>query len=372
MDKILIHKPYFDDDDRESILHSINTTFVSGDGPDCRMFEKHLCDYTAAKFGLFTNSATTALETIIRALDLPKDSDVIVPAFTFTSTALAPLYNNLNVKFCDVDPESGNITIESLKPYITEKTSCVIPVDYAGVPVDIDPILDFCNQMGIAVIQDCAQSIGSFYKNSHTGIKADAAVFSFHGTKNMTTGEGGAIITNNEKLFEKCKLIRDKGTNKYSFLTDNKTKGYYEYQVLGNSYVQSNINACLGISQLKKLDLMNEKRERIAIQYDLLFDQLGIKRIPKGNHTTKYNHHLYGILIDERFELMEYLINLGINSNVHYTPMYQNSLYSNFGSEFDFPGSYSFYKKLLRIPIYPSLSEKEINYITTGILNYYG
>jgi perosamine synthetase len=371
MHNILIHKPFFDEEDKKAVLGAIESTFVSGDGPQCREFEADLSKYTGFKHCLFTNSATTALEAVLRAWNFSPEDEVVVPAFTFTSTALAPLYNNLKVVFCDVDENTGLMTLELLKEVITKKTKCVIPVDYAGCPVDMEPIQKYCNERDIKVVQDCAQSIGTFYKQRHTGFFADAAVFSFHGTKNLTTGEGGAIVTNDDDLFNVAKLIRDKGTNKYSFLSDNQTKGYYEYQVLGNSYVQSNINAMLGITQLKKLDWMNERRSQIAVRYDKIFDQVGVKLLKPSSNTTRYNHHLYGILEVRRFELLDFLTDRGINANVHYTPMHFNELYADFGDKYSFPGAVKFYERLLRIPIYPSLTDVEVDYIIENIKEFY-
>lgn len=371
MHKILIHKPFFDENDKKAVLGAIESTFVSGDGPQCREFEADISEYTGIQYSLFTNSATTALEAVIRAWDFSTDDEVIVPAFTFTSTALAPLYNNLKVVFCDVEESTGLMTLDLLKEVVTEKTKCVIPVDYAGCPVDMEPIQKFCKERGIKLVQDCAQSIGTFYRNKHTGYYADAAVFSFHGTKNLTTGEGGAIVTNDRELFERTKLIRDKGTNKYSFLSDNKTKGYYEYQVLGNSYVQSNINAMLGITQLRKLDWMNQRRLDIAKKYDEMFEELGVPVLKPSLNTSKYNQHLYGILEDRRFELLDFLTDNGINANVHYTPMHFNELYAGYGDKNDFPGAVKFYERLLRIPIYPSLTDTEVKYIIEKIKEFY-
>jgi dTDP-4-amino-4,6-dideoxygalactose transaminase len=371
MKSILIHLPFFDDQDKLSLNKALDSTFVSGDGPECRIFEKNLASYLDVKSTLFTNSATTALETIIRALNLPKGSEVIVPDFTFTSTALAPLYNDLKIVLADVDPTNGLVTTETIKKVITPKTKLVIPVDYAGNSPAIDDIMELCAPLDIFVLQDCAQSIGTSYKSKKTGTIADAAVYSFHGTKNMTTGEGGAIICKSDELFEICRLIRDKGTNKHSFLTDNKTKGYYEYQSIGNSYVQSNLNAALGISQLEKLDWMNNRRKEIANKYNLAFESLPIEKINVNNNIDIYNWHLYGILVDDKYKLMEYLVENGINANVHYTPMHKNYFYQDLGIGKDFNGSLSFFKRLLRLPIYPSLSDKDVDFIIAKIKEYY-
>lgn len=360
-DRVLIHLPTIAEEDIQAVTEAMRTTFVSGDGPACREFEQKLADYLGVKFALFLNSATTALDLAFMVKDFPEGSEVIVPNFTYTSTALGPILNNLKIVLADVRPDNGNIDVSKLESYITDKTVAIIPIDYAGNPAEMDEINVIAKKHGLYVVQDTAQSIGSKYKGKFTGNHADVATFSFHGTKNMTTGEGGAFVTNNEEIADRVRIMREKGTDKYSFLTDNVTRGYYQYVDKGNSYVQSNINGAMGITQLARLDAMNAQRRAIAEFYlaELKgIDGLDFIKITEG---AEHNWHLFGLLVppDKRFWIMDALRKEGIMANVHYTPLHQNKYYAHLGNEEDFPGSMAFYNRLLRIPIYPSLSKDD-------------
>ena len=264
---IIIHKPYLAAADRQALLNAFDSTFISGDGPACREFESKLARYLGVQHALYVNSATSALELAFRVKDFPPGAEVIVPDFTYTSSALGPLYNNLKVVLCDVYPDNGSIDVGKLESYITDKTVAIVPVDYAGIPADMGEVNRIAQIHGLYVVHDTAQSLGAEYKGRKTGSLADLSTFSFHGTKNITTGEGGAITTNDSKLAERIKILREKGTNKYSFLTDNITRGYYEYVDIGNSYVQSNLLGALGASQMRSIGHIYQARREIAEYY---------------------------------------------------------------------------------------------------------
>lgn len=366
---IIIHKPYLDEDDFAAVNKAIRSTFVSGDGPACREFEKKLAEYLGVKHALFVNSATSALELAFRVKDFKPGSEVIVPNFTYTSTALGALYNNLKIKLVDVYSDNGSINVSKIESVINEKTVAITPVDYAGIPADLDAVNELARKYNLYVVHDTAQSLGSKYKGKNTGTLADVSTFSFHGTKNLTTGEGGALVTDDDAIAERVKILREKGTDKYSFLTDNKTRGYYEYVDIGNSYVQSNILGALGLSQLKKLDWMNEERKKIAQFY--LSELKGIYgldflRVPDHDET---NWHLFGILVpsDHKYWIMDALRAEGVMSNVHYTPLHRNRYYSHLANDSEMPGSNEFFSRLLRLPLYPSLTRVERECIVESV-----
>jgi dTDP-4-amino-4,6-dideoxygalactose transaminase len=366
---ILIHKPFIDEKDSQAVADAVKSTFVSGDGPACRSFEKKLAEYLGVKHALFMTSCTVALDLAFRVKNFPPGSEVLVPDFTYTSTALGPLLNNLKIKLVDVDPANGNIDVEKIEAAISEKTVAIVPVDYAGNPVDMDPILSLAKKYNFFVVHDTAQSIGAKYKGQKTGVLADVATFSFHGTKNMSTGEGGALVTNDDQIAEKIKIMREKGTNKYSFLTDNITRGYYEYVSIGNSYVQSNINGALGVSQLEKLDWMNARRAEIA-QYYLseLSDIPGLEML-KITSEAKTNWHLFGVLVppEQKYWIMDALRAEGINANVHYTPLHRNNYYHGLATDEEMAGAMRFFSRLLRLPIYPSLTQSESEQVVQAV-----
>ncbi len=358
---ILIHKPYLDEEDFAAVDKALRSTFVSGDGPDCREFESQLAAYLGVKHVLFVNSATTALELAFRVKNFPAGSEVIVPNFTYTSTALGALYNNLKIVLADVYPDNGSLDVSKLEQYITPKTVAITPVDYAGIPAEMDEIIAIAEKYGLYVVHDTAQSIGSEYKGKKTGNQGHVSTFSFHGTKNLTTGEGGALVTNDDSIAERIKILREKGTDKYSFLTDNKTRGYYEYVDIGNSYVQSNINGALGVSQLKKLDWMNEKRKQIADYYLSELKDIPDLEFLRITSNANHNWHLFGILVSssDKYNIMDALRAEGVTSNVHYTPLHRNKFYKDLATDNKMPGSMEFFNRLLRLPLYPSLTQNE-------------
>ncbi len=373
-DTIIIHKPYLDEMDRKALLAAFDSTFISGDGPQCREFEKLLAEYLGVKHALFVNSATTALELAFRVKNFPPGSEVIVPDFTYTSSALGPLYNNLKVVLCDVYPDNGNIDVSKIKNLITPKTVAIVPVDYAGNPAAMDEINLLAKKYNLYVVHDTAQSLGAVYKGRKTGTLADVSTFSFHGTKNITTGEGGAIVTDDDEIAERIKILREKGTNKYSFLTDNITRGYYEYVDIGNSYVQSNILGALGISQMAKIEEIERLRNEIANFY--LHELKGIEgldfiRLTEG---AESNWHIFGILVqpEHKYWMLDALRAEGVYANVHYTPLHRNAYYKNYGTDAEFPGSVAFFQRLLRLPIYPGLQKAEQEKVVEAVKKVFG
>lgn len=368
-DTIIIHKPYLDEQDFQAAYDAVKSTFVSGDGPACREFEKKLADYLGIRHVLFMTSCTVALDLAFRVKDFAPGSEVLIPNFTYTSTALGALLNNLTVKLVDVYPDNGNIDVSKIEAAINEKTVAIAPVDYAGNPVEMDEIIKIARQYHLYVVHDTAQSIGAEYKGFKSGILADVATFSFHGTKNITTGEGGALVTNNDEIAERIKIMREKGTNKYSFLTDNITRGYYEYVDIGNSYVQSNINGAMGVTQLTKLDWMNQKRREIAQYYLRELEGIPGLEFLRITEDAQSNWHLFGILVppEHKYWIMDALRAEGVYANVHYTPLHRNRFYQGMATDGEMAGSMSFFSRLLRLPIYPSLTDCERNLVVKAV-----
>lgn len=369
-DKVIpIHIPYIDEDDIKAVEETTRSTFVSGNGPACREFEKKLAEYLEVKYVFYTNSCTTALDLAFRAKEIPEGGEVLIPNFTYTSTALGPLLNNLQIKLVDVDPENGNIDVNKIEKAITKKTVAIAPVDYAGNPADMDPIMKIAKKHGLYVVHDVAQSIGSEYKGKKTGSLAHVSTFSFHGTKNLTTGEGGALVTDDDEIAEKVIYMREKGTNKQSFLIDNRDRGYYEYVTIGNSYVQSNILGALGLSQLKKIDRLNARRTEIAEYYIHHLKDIQAIKLPKITEGAKTNWHIFYILVppEHKYWIMDALRAEGIQVNVHYTPLHQNKFYHHLGNDELLPNSMEFFSGLLRLPIYPSLTERETKMVVEAV-----
>jgi len=369
MKKIPLYIPYFDKDDEESVAERVRSTWVVGDGPKCREFEKAFASYIGAKYALLTTSCTAALHLAFMSLGL-ESGEAIVPDYTFTSTALAPMLNGMQIKLCDVEYKTANIDPDLIENCITKKTRAIVPVDYAGHPCKIDRINEIANKYGLLVIHDAAQSCGSRFKGKLIGTQAKVTCFSFHATKNLVTGEGGCMVTDDDRIAEKAYIIREKGTDKRKFLTEGKNIGYFEYQMLGNSYVQSDILGALALSQLKKLSCMNERRSQHA-EY-LNSGLAGIKgvELPFVSKDVKTNWHIYAIRVLEGrlIKFRDALNKERIECNNHYHPLHINSLYRNLGyREEDFPNSNRVYQTLLRLPMYPQLTKEELDYIIASV-----
>lgn len=360
-EKVIIHKPYMDESDFKAIDETARSTFVSGNGKKCMEFEDKLAEYLGVKHVLFTNSCTSALDLAYKVKQFPEGSEVLVPNFTYTSTALGPLLNNLKIKLVDVYPDNGNIDVSKIEDAITDKTVAISPVDYAGNPAEMDEINDIAKKHNLYVVHDAAQSIGSLYKGKKTGTLADVSVLSFHGTKNLTTGEGGALITNDDEIANKAIIMREKGTDKQSFLVDNKDRGFYQYVDIGGSYVASNLLGGFGISQLKKIDWMNAERKKIADYYKQNLEDIPDIHFIRNTKDSKVNWHLFGLLVppENRYWIMDALRAEGVMVNVHYTPLHRNKYYQGLAIDEEMSGSMEFFSRLLRLPIYPSLSKIE-------------
>ena len=302
--------------------------------------------------------------------NFPSGKEVIIPNFTYTSTALAPILNNLKVVLADVEPNTGNIDISKIEKLITKNTVAICAVDYAGNPADMDNINLIAKKYNLYVVHDTAQSIGAVYKGRKTGTLADVSCFSFHGTKNITTGEGGALVTNNDEIASKIINARDKGTNKYTFITEHLKIGFYEYVSLGNSYVQSNILGALGITQLNKLDYINKRRKEIASYYLEKFKNLRHIELPPKTKGIQRNWHIFYLLVPSKYKIwiIEALIKEGVTANIHYNPLHMNKYYKHLGSDDDFINSVKFFNSLVRIPIYPSLKDEEVNNIVSAVI----
>lgn len=363
--------PYFEEDDVRAVADAVASTFVSGDGPLCREFERNLAAYLGARHAFFTVSCTAALDLAFMVKDFPPGSEVIVPDFTFTSTALAPILNGLKVVLADVDPENGNIDVSKLEAKITGRTVAIMPVDYAGNPADMDAVNDIALKHGLYVVHDTAQSIGARYRGRLTGTLADVSCFSFHGTKNLVVGEGGAFVTDSDAIAQKVIIAREKGTDKHAYLTDPTKKGYYEYVSRGNSYVQSNILGALGITQLRKLERMNARRHEIADKYLREFADLEGVRLPKITAGAETNWHLFYLLVDPAIKLwfIDAMRAENVTCNIHYNPLHVNRYYAQvceFADD-EFPGANAFFDSLVRLPLYPSMTDEDADDVVQAV-----
>jgi perosamine synthetase len=369
--KIPLHIPYIGEEEARAAADIIRSGWISGDGKKCREFEAALAKYLKVKYAFFTNSCTAGLHLGLMAANI-YSGEVISPAYTFTSTALVALLNQARSVLADVGVQYGNLTPQALSHAISLGSKAVIPVHYAGIPCDMDEINKIAKEHGLFVMEDAAQALGSEYKGKKAGNLADVGCFSFHSTKNITCGEGGAIVTNNSEIAEKIMIMRDKGTDKFRKdfqIREGKKEGYYDYVSVGNSYVQSDILAGVALEQFRKIDKIHNMRAKIANQFTKGLQEANIK-LPNVPANVKPNWHLYLIQVprEKRDWFVRALHAEGVGANRHYFPLNRTTLYQKHGyKDGDFPGSEAFSDSLVRLPIYPNLSKDEIDDIIKAV-----
>ena len=346
-------------------------------GSKVREFEEIFAKRHGVKYAMAVTSATTALHLALVALDIKEGDEVIVPAFTWISTANVVLYCGAKVVFVDVDRNTFNIDVNDLKQKITSKTKAIIPVHLFGLCADMDAVKKVAGN--IPLVEDGACAAGAGYKGQPAGSLGTLGCFSFHPRKSVTTGEGGMITTNNSELYEKIKLLRTHGITKDSSRFTNPIteiggiesypSWYMEMRELGYNYRITDLQAALGLSQLKKAEKGLLRRREIAKLYSETLNSInGFKG--QSGIIEGHAYHLYIIEVDNRLEVFNYLKSQNILTQIHYIPLHMMPYYKNFGWQIgDFPHAENYYSKCLSIPMYPSLEDNEVKYVISTLIN---
>jgi dTDP-4-amino-4,6-dideoxygalactose transaminase len=347
----------------------------SSSGKFTKHCEQWLNKNIKCKSSLLVHSCTAALEMCALLLNIEKDDEIIMPSYTFVSTANAFVLRGGRPVFVDIDRSTCNIDPSKIEKAITKKTKAIVVVHYAGVSCDMDKILKIAKKNRLYVVEDAAQAILSTYKNKPLGSIGDLATISFHETKNIHCGEGGALLINNPKFIEKAKVIRDKGTNRDLFNQNMKNK--YTWVNYGSSYGLSEINAAFLFSQLKQSREIIKKRLMIFNHYHKLLKNLEIENIikrPTIPKNIKHNGHIYYILIknNKRDKLISYLKQKKIQSVFHYIPLHSSPFgrkKSNCKSNMINTNYIS--KNLLRLPLHINFKKKEIKKVCETINEFF-
>lgn len=345
-------------------------------GPKIQEFESAVAAKVGAKYAVAVSSATAGLHLALLALELEPNSEVVTSPISFLSSSNAALYSGLKPKFIDIDPDTLNISIPQTIEAISQSNSikALIPVHMAGAACDMPDLFKICRERGIAIIEDAAHALGGYYSSGQpvgSCAFSDMTVFSFHPVKSVTTGEGGVITTNNEGLYRKLLKLRSHGINQLDdplldqnlgFTNGNRNLWYHEMQILGYHYRLSEIQAALGVSQMKKLEKFISKRKKLAKSYDDFFRNFPEITLVQKKMRDSSAHHLYILLVDfsklsiSRNELMKKLRIAGIGTQVHYRPIPTQPFYQGLGYETaSIPNAMNYYSKCLSIPIHAKL-----------------
>lgn len=378
MEFIPYGRQWLDQDDEQAVLDTLRSDFLT-QGPKIAAFEQALCNYTGARYCVAVASGTAALHLAVAALELPPGSEGITTPNTFTASANSMVYCGIKPVFADIDPVSYNISPAEIEAKLTPAIRLLTPVHFAGQPAEMERISAIARRHDLKVIEDAAHAIGSCYRDgSKVGNcrYSDATIFSFHPVKTLTTGEGGAVMTNDEALYRRMLLLRTHGITKDAAqLTQNPGPWYYEMHALGWHYRMTDLQAALGLSQIKKLDAFKTRRRKIVAQYNQAFHDLPWLTPPVEADGLESCFHLYVVKIDfaslgkTRAEVMQQLAAKGIGSQVHYIPAHTQPWYKqHYGyGEGNCPIAEAYYEMALSLPLFASLSEQDQARVITAV-----
>jgi dTDP-4-amino-4,6-dideoxygalactose transaminase len=372
---IPFNKPYLTGKENHYIYQAVLSGKISGDG----IFTKKCSHFFESKYGfkkcLLTTSCTDALEMAAILLNIKEGDEVIVPSYTFVSSANAFVLRGAHVVFADSYKNHPNLDADSLELLITERTKAIVVVHYAGIACDMNKIMALAKQYNLVVIEDAAQAIDSFYFDKPLGSIGHLAAFSFHETKNIMSGEGGMLIINDEKYINRAEIIREKGTNRSAFFRGEIDK--YNWVDVGSSFLPSDILAAFLFAQLESLDEIQLKRKHIWETYfKLLFplQKEGKVILPNVPNYSTNNAHMFFLLCknpEERQLLIERLKGKHVMAVFHYLSLHKSPFYLEKHKGGELSNADFFSDTLLRLPLYYELSEEEIQFICQTIIDFY-
>ncbi len=371
---IPFNKPVFAGNELWYIQDAVQRMHISGDGHYTGRCHEMLEEIHGGSRVLLTTSCTTALELAALLLDLEPGDEVIMPSFTFVSTANAFALRGAKIRFADVSPDTLNIDPTHVRSLINDRTRVIVPVHYAGVACDMDELAAIAAPHGIAIIEDAAQALGSTYRGKPLGSIGQMGTLSFHETKNVICGEGGAIIVNDESLVKPAEIAREKGTNRAAFFRGEVDK--YTWCDLGGSMLPSDILAAFLLGQLEHLSALNGRRRTLWDRYLEGLGSLGEREdvdLPVVPEYATHNAHLFGLRVrdlEARSELIEGLRDRGIGAVFHYVPLHLSPMGRAMGyQDGDLPVTEREHARLLRLPLYPSLVDSDQGRIIDSVLD---
>jgi UDP-4-amino-4,6-dideoxy-N-acetyl-beta-L-altrosamine transaminase len=364
-----------DDDDIREVAGVLKSDLITT-GPRVDEFEGRICDYTGSRYAVAVNSGTSALDIAVQALGLPGGSEIITTPLTFAADANAALYNRARPVFADIRADTRNIDPADVRRRITKRTKAIIFVDYAGHPCDVDELRAIADEHGLHLIDDACHALGAEYRGRKTGSLADMTILSFHPVKHITTGEGGAVLTDDAELRDRLKLLRSHGIDRSGTAQFGPGASWaYDMVMLGRNYRITDIQCALGIAQIRKLDRFVARRGEIARAYnDLLGSEPGLA-VPATRDYVRHAWHLYTILLGEgvgRDAFYEHMRNSGIGVNVHYIPIYRFTYYRE---HFDidpaaYPVTEDVFGSIITLPLHPGLTEDDVRQVCDAVRSF--
>jgi UDP-4-amino-4,6-dideoxy-N-acetyl-beta-L-altrosamine transaminase len=373
---------WIDETDIEAVVEVLKSDWLTT-GPKIEEFETKLADYCGAQHAVAVANGTAALHAACFAAGISSGDEVITTPLTFAASANCVLYQGGEPVFADINPKTYNLDPDKIEEEITDDTKAIIPVDFTGQPCELDEIMELADQYNLTVIEDAAHALGAEYKGEKIGSIADMTTFSFHPVKQITSGEGGMILTDDEKLYQKLKQFRHHGITKDQFQLQSRNVGdwFYEQQELGYNYRLTDIQAALGIAQLEKLDYFIERRREIANLYNERFAILEEVTIPYQLPYISSSWHLYILKLNlaqlsvERKEIFAALKKEKLGVNVHYIPVYYHPYYQELGYEHGLcPEAEILYERIITLPLFPRMSNQDVDdviKIVKRIIDYY-
>ena len=363
---IPIAKPFLDAAEGEAASLAIRSGWVS-QGPKVQEFEENFAEYVSSRYAVATTSCTTALHAALAVSGIGPGDEVIVPSLSFIATANSVVHAGATPVFADIDTATCNVTVEAVEKAITAKTKAIMPVHQMGLPVDLDPIVHLCREKGLLLIEDAACAIGSEYKGKRIGGYGNIACFSFHPRKIITTGEGGMITTDDAVLAERLRRFRHHGMSVSDIERHTAKRVIIEsYPEIGYNYRMTDIQAAMGIVQLGKLGHIIERRRQIAEFYDRALSKISHITVPQVPAYVFHNYQSYWIELlpstpVSRDDLMQKLLEKGIATRRGIMAIHMEACYSS--KQVLLPETERITKNALLLPIYPSMTEEEQNYI---------
>ena len=368
-------KPFIGEEEIYEVVDTLKSDWITM-GPKTLKFEELFKEHIGSKFAISLNSCTAGLHLSLASLNIGEGDEVITTPYTFAATGNVIVHQRAKPVFVDIDKETYNINVDEIENAITDKTKAIIPVHYAGHPCEMDKILKIAKDYDLYIIEDAAHALGTEYKGKKIGTIGDTTSFSFYATKNITTGEGGMVTTNNKKIAEKIKILRLHGISRDAWKRySSEGSWYYEIIECGYKYNMTDIQASIGIHQLKKVESMRKRREEIAKIYNDEFENIDELIIPTTKKYVKHAWHLYPLLIDtkklniSRNKFIEELKKQNIGSSVHFIPLHLHPFYrKTFGyKKGDFPNAEWVYEREISLPIYPKMTDDDVIDVVSAV-----